>query len=482
VLLLVAIPLACAAAALATPSPRARPWILVAGAAGHAAAVTRAWASPPAPALGGWVFLDAAGLLVLALTSALNLVCAVYAVGYLARRPDRDNRTFVAGLLVLLGATSAVAMAQHLGLLWVTIEVTTLATAPLIYFNRSQLALEATWKYLVVCSVGIAFALLGTFLFALASAAPGGPRSLLLADLVAAGPALPGAWVRFAFVFLLAGYGTKMGLAPFHGWKPDAYGEAPGLLGAILSGAVTSVAFLSLVRALQVCDAAGEGAFARSAFVAIGLLSIALAAVFLARQRDFKRMLAYSSVEHMGILALGVGVGGAATAGAFLHLVNNGLTKGVLFLAAGNIHRAFGTKQVQAVRGVARVLPVSGPVFLASFLAITGSPPFAPFFSEFAVLNGAIQQGAWGPAAVYLVGLAVIFVGMGATVLGIVQGAPPEHLALPETGGNPGGEGDSAFTAGPPLALLALVLVLGVWTPAPLGGLIARAAALAGGR
>jgi hydrogenase-4 component F len=192
------------------------------------------------------------------------------------------------------------------------------------------------------------------------------------------------------------------------------------------------------------------------------------------RQRDFKRMLAYSSVEHMGILALGVGVGGASAAGAFLHLVNNGLTKGVLFLAAGNIHRAFGTKQVEGVRGAARVLPISGPVFLAGFLAITGSPPFAPFFSEFAVLNGAIARGAYASAAILLAGLAVIFVGMGATVLGLVQGAPPEGLARPE--------GDTPFTAGPPLVLLALVLALGVWTPAPLGGLIARAAALAGAR
>src|SRR5512146_1315334 len=158
-LLLVAIPLAAAIAAVATPSARARPWVLVAGAAGHALAVVRVVAAPPPPALGGWLHVDAAGLLVLSLTSALNLVCAVYAVGYLARRPDRDHRSFVAGLLVLLAATSAVAMAQHLGLLWVTIEVTTLATAPLIYFNGSQPALEATWKYLAVCSVGIAFAL-----------------------------------------------------------------------------------------------------------------------------------------------------------------------------------------------------------------------------------------------------------------------------------------------------------------------------------
>jgi len=475
VLLPIAIPLATAALAFALPSDRRRPLVLLAGAVAHLASVAWIWAGGPPPALGGWLAADPPGLLVLALVSALYLVCAVYAQGYLARRQDRKNRAFVGGLLVLLAATSAVALAQHLGLLWVAIEITTLSTAPLIYFNHNQLSLEAAWKYLVVCSVGIAFALLGTFLLALATAAPGGPRSLLLPELLAAGPSLSGPWVRFAFVFLLAGYGTKMGLAPFHGWKPDAYGEAPGLLGAILSGGVTSVAFLALLRGLQVCDAAGEGAFARRAFVAVGLASIALAAVFLVRQRDFKRMLAYSSVEHMGILVLGIGIGGGSAAGALQHLVNNGLTKGVLFLTAGNIHRAFGSKLTDRVQGAARVLPVSGPVFLAGFLAITGSPPFAPFFSEFAILNGAVQAGAYGTAAAYLLGLAVIFVGMGSTVIGLVQGSPslaPGRRVL----------GDTAWTAGPPLALLAAVLALGVWPPEALTALVARAASLVGSR
>ena len=474
-LLLLAAPLALAALAFAMPAARWRPRVLLLGAVAHAAAVGWAWATRPAPVLDGWLGLDAAGLLVLALVSALFLVCAVYAQGYLERRRDRPNRAFVGGLLVLLAATSAVAMAQHLGLLWVAIEITTLSTAPLIYFNQNERSLEAAWKYLVVCSVGIAFALLGTFLLALASTGPGGPRSLLLSDLLAAGPSLVRPWVRFSFVFLLAGYGTKMGLAPFHAWKPDAYGEAPGLLGAILSGGVTSVALLALVRALQVCDAAGDGEFARQAFVALGLLSIGLAAVFLVRQRDFKRMLAYSSVEHMGILVLGLGVGGVATAGAFMHLVNNGLTKGALFLTAGNIHRAFGSKQVERVRGAAAVLPISGPVFLASFLAINGSPPFAPFFSEFAILTGAVQTGAFAAAAAYLLGLAVIFVGMGATVLGLVQGAPPAGMERPAMG-------DSVLSAGPPLALLAVVLLLGLWVPPPLRALYDQAAALAGGR
>ena len=189
------------------------------------------------------------------------------------------------------------------------IEITTLSTAPLIYFNHNAQSLEAAWKYLLVCSLGIALALLGTFFLALSGAGPDGPRSLLLDDLVRAGPQLSRPWVRAAFVFLLVGYGTKMGLAPLHSWKPDAYGEAPGLLGALLAGGVTNFAFLSVVRVFQVTSAAGEGAFARDALVGIGLLSMALAAVFMVGQRDFKRMLAYSSVEHMGILARGAGPG-----------------------------------------------------------------------------------------------------------------------------------------------------------------------------
>ena len=473
-LLVVLAPLVLSALAYALPRRAWRPPVLLAGALVHAAGVAQLWGEPAAPRAGAWFGLDPPGLLALTVTSALFLVCAVYAQGYLVRRQDRDNRGFTGGLLLLLAAISAVSLSQHLGLLWVAIEVTTLSTAPLIYFNHNERSLEATWKYLVVCSVGIAMALIGTFVLALASAGPGGPRSLIVGELVAGGSTLSGPWLRAAFVFLLAGYGTKMGLAPFHSWKPDAYGEAPGLLGALLSGGVTSVAFVALVRVLRVCDAGGEGAFARQGLVAIGILSLGVAAVFVVGQRDFKRMLAYSSVEHMGILVLGLGIGGAAAAGAFFHLVTNGLTKGVLFLAAGNIHRAFGSKRTELVRGAARILPISGPVFLVAFLAITGSPPFAPFFSEFAILAGAVKAGAWIPAAALLLALSVIFIGMGATVLGVVQGAPPEGLP-------PTRFGDSLLSAGPPLVLLAAVLALGLWVPPPLRAMFEAAAASLGG-
>jgi hydrogenase-4 component F len=353
-------------------------------------------------------------------------------------------------------------------------EASTLSTAPLIYFYHNARSLEAAWKYLLIGSLGIALALLGTFFLALSGAGPGGPHSLIVEELVAAGPSLARPWVRAAFVFLLVGYGTKMGLAPLHSWKPDAYGEAPGILGALLAGGLTNFAFLSIARVFQVTRAAGEEAFARDALVGLGLLSVALAAVFVVGQRDFKRMLAYSSVEHMGILALGLGLGGGAAAGAFFHSMNNGLTKGVVFLAAGNIHRSFGSKVTDDVRGAARRLPISGPLFLAGFLAVTGSPPFAPFFSEFAVLTGAFGQNRIVIGGLFLALLAVIFVGMGATVLKVVQGDPGDAPHVPNTG-------DSWLTAAPPLVLMVLVLLLGVFLPSGLKELFGAAAGLVGG-
>src|SRR5205085_9485210 len=231
---------------------------------------------------------------------------------------------------------------QHLGLMWVAIEATTLCAAPLLHFNHHARSIEATWKYLLIGSVGIALALFGTFFLAYAALRAGLGSSLFFTDLVREAPRLSRPWVHSAFVLLFVGYGTKMGLAPMHTWKPDAYGEAPGIVGTLLAGGLTSCAFLALLRVYQICSAGSEAEVARRLMIGMGLLSMVVAALFMVRQRDFKRMLAYSSIEHMGILVLGIGIGGLAVYGALLHLINNGLTKGVLFLSAGNIHRAYG--------------------------------------------------------------------------------------------------------------------------------------------
>ncbi len=465
---LIWMPLLMAAVAAALPSNRLRPWLLPAAGAGHVALTVAALLRPaPAPA-GAWLVFDPLGRLILPLISTLFLFCAVYAAGYLRNRRERPNRLFCVCLLVFLGLTSLVAGAHHLGLMWVAIEGLSLVTAPLIFFNHTQRSIEATWKYMLVGSVGIALALLGTFFLAYAALHAGLGASLTFEHLLAHAPHLSKPWLHAAFILLLVGYGTKMGLAPMHTWKPDAYGEAPGVVGALLAGGVTSCAFLALLRTWHICAAAGEGAYVSRHLLFMGLLSMAVAGLFMVGQRDFKRMLAYSSVEHMGILVLGLGLGAPALFGTLLHVVTNGLTKGVLFLAAANIHRAYDSKTTDQVRGALRRLPLSGALFLAGFLAITGSPPFAPFISEFAILNGALAAGRGLIGGGFLLLLLVVFIGMGATVLKVVQGRPsPAARQSPYR--------DTFLTVAPAAGLMLMVLWLGLHLPPPLARLIHEA-------
>jgi hydrogenase-4 component F len=409
---------------------------------------------------------------VLLCISLLFTVCAVYAVGYLAYRQERSNRILCIGLLVCLSAMTLATMSQHLGLLWVAVETTTVTMAPLIYFNHNARSIEATWKYLLICSVGIALALLGLLFLAYSNLVAQQEATLLLRDLIATAPRLNQGWLHAAFIFLLVGYGTKMGLAPLHTWKPDAYGEAPGLVGALLAGGLVNCAFLAILRVYQLAQASGtERLFFQQALVGFGLFSMGLAAVFMARQADFKRMLAYSSVEHVGILAIGLGLGKGALFGALFHLLNNGLSKGILFLSSGNIHRSYGSKTTDRVRGALTRLPWSGGLFLAGFIAITGSPPFSPFVSEYAIVSSAFTEGRHLVGSLFLLFLAVVFIGMALTVIPMVMGEPPRDLE--ETGYR-----DRFLTVAPPFAMALIILLLGIWPPLPLLDLLREAAAL----
>jgi hydrogenase-4 component F len=336
---------------------------------------------------------------------------------------------------------------------------------------------------LLIGSVGIALALFGTFFLAYASVKSGLEPSLSLDVLIQEAPRLSAPWLHAAFVLLFVGYGTKMGLAPMHTWKPDAYGEAPGLVGTLLAGGLTSCAFLAILRVYQVCQASVEAELARSMMIFMGLLSMTVAAIFMVRQRDFKRMLAYSSVEHMGILVMGIGIGGLALYGALLHLINNALTKGVLFLSAGNIHRAYGSKFTDQVSGAIQRVPLSGGLFLAGFLAITGSPPFAPFISEFTIVSATMINGHYVAGALFLLLLGIVFIGMGSTVLAVVQGVPHGHR--PQASANEENddpdyrvERERIGTVAPILGFMAVVLLLGVFIPPPLDSLLREAAAL----
>lgn len=470
VLSLVLAPLAFAAASLVVSSATLRAWLVPLGGLCHTALLVALLAAEPLGAVGrSGLVIDALGRVGLALVSVLFAICALYVPSYLRLRAERPSRVFCACLLAFLAMMTLILTSHHLGLMWVALEANTLVTAPLLYFNQNRRSLEATWKYLLVGAVGVALALLGSFFLAYAALHEGRGSSLMLDDLVRDAPLLSRPWLHTAFVVLLVGYGTKMGLAPMHTWKPDAYGEAPGLVGALLAGGLTSCAFIALMRFYQVCAAAGEGEFARERMVVLGLFSMAVTGVFMARQRDYKRMLAYSSVEHMGILVLGIGIGGLAAFGALLHLVNNALTKGVMFLAAANIHRAFGSKTVDGVSGARVRVPASAALFLAGFFAITGSPPFGPFLSELTILRALVADGRYLLAGLFLSFLFVIFAGMAGTVLAVVQGRPPANLR--DTGFR-----DTVGTVGPPLVLLLAVTLLGVWVPPPLERALREAA------
>lgn len=471
---LVLLPLFGALCAWMVPDNRLRPVVLPVIATIHLGLTTLLLVNTPPPSHAGWIWLDPLGKIVLLCISLLFAVCAWYAVGYLSCRQERSNRVLCMGLLVCLSAMSLVTVSQHLGLLWVAVETTTVSMAPLIYFNRNARSIEATWKYLMLCSVGIGLALLGLLFLAYSTYIAHHDATLLLGPLLASARELNPAWLHAATIFMLVGYGTKMGLAPLHAWKPDAYGEAPGLVGALLAGGLVNCAFLSILRLYQICLASGsEILFFKQALLIMGLTSMGFAAVFMARQADFKRMLAYSSVEHVGILAIGLGLGKGALFGALFHLLNNGLTKGVLFLSSGNIHRSYSNKTTNVVKGALTRLPWSGGLFLAGFIAITGSPPFSPFISEFTIVSSAFIDGRHFVGWLFLLFLVIVFIGMALTVLPMVMGAPPADV-------EPTDYKDGLLTVGPPLFMMLVILMLGVWPPQFLIALLADGTAMLG--
>ncbi len=459
-LALIAVPFGAAIAAFLWRRDATRPLLLpIVGIVHAALAMWLLW-SPPPSVPGAWVACDPLARAVLPAVSLLFLVCSAYGVAYLRLRAERGNRVFVALFLAFLGLMSLAHQAQHLGLMWIAIETATLCTVPLLHFNGTPRAFEATWKYLLVGGTGVALSLLGSFCLGYASLHDGGGGDLTFSALVAQGAGLSRPWVLAAWVLLLTGYGTKMGLAPMHTWKPDAYGEAPGIVGAMLAGGMTTTAFVGLLRVRQVLDAAGEGTVAGRTWLVIGLFSMLVAALFLLGTPDFKRMLAYSSVEHMGILSVGAALGGAGVGAALFHVWSNGLTKGALFLSAGNMRRAAGSSRGEKVSGLAWLTPVSMHIFVVGMFAITACPPFAPFFSELRIVRAGLQTSQGWAIAMFIGCLAFAFFGMTRLVFAIADGRPRRANAAT-------GERlrERAGLIVPPLILLGLSLWLGLATP-----------------
>jgi hydrogenase-4 component F len=419
--------------------------------------------------------LDSLGLLFLSITSFLFVLTALYSVPYLrhgTHDPQAAPFRFVPCLLWFLSSLTLVASTQHLALLWVGVEATTLATAPLVYFYRRPGALEATWKYLLLCSVGIALALLGTFFLGIAGSAADPVPGLSLPSLLHAAPQLSRPWLKAAFILALVGYGTKMGLAPLHMWLPDAHSQAPSPISALLSGTLLNGALLALLRFHQVAIASGDAGFARTLLLVLGLASLVVACAFLIGQRDTKRLLAYSSIENMGIIAVGIAVGGGGVFGALFHAVNHSLCKAGLFYCAGNVLRSFGTTAAADVRGMLRRQPGTGIILLLLLLAIGGLPPFGAFWSKLLIFQSAVQGGSLRIAALFLALVSVAFLGMAGVLLPMLQGSP--NPARP-----PSFEPRLAIMA--PLLALAGILLLGICLPPLLAAQLREAAAQLGG-
>jgi hydrogenase-4 component F len=463
-------------AALTIRSVRVGLGILLATSAAHLLTVASLWTGLEESAPDALLRIDVLGLLFLSVTSVLFLAASLYTVPYLLQGthdPQSAPRRFVPCLLWFLSAMTLVTATQNLALMWAAVEGTTLASAPLIYFYKRRGALEATWKYLLLCSVGIALALLGTFFLGIAASGnPGSGSGLTLSAMTQAAPFMARAWLKAAFVLALVGYGTKMGLAPLHTWLPDTHSQAPSPVSALLSGALLNCAFLAILRFYQVCLASGDFAFAQTLLVLLGFVSLGVACAFLIGQGDYKRLFAYSSIENMGIMAIGVGLGGAASYGAMFHAVNHSLCKAGLFFLAGNVLRSYGTTSARGVRGVFQRIPVTGVLMAALLLAIGGAPPFGPFWSEFLIFQTAIRGPHAWLGIVFVALLAVAFLGMAGALFPMLQGTSAEPGARRR---------EPALSVLTPLAMACGALVLGVFLPPFLSDALTRAASALGG-
>ena len=420
--------------------------------------------------LSSYLRADAVSAVFLLATGFLYAAVAVYAVGYTKRHEELYGRRFYACLNLFAWAMLAAPLMSSLALLWIAVEITTIISALLVAIEDTDGAAEAAWKYVLIASAGLSLALLGTvFAYYAGSQVLGEHYNLAIGPLIAAGPHLPATPVRLAFLLALLGYGTKVGLFPVHTWLPDAHSEAPTPVSALLSGSLLAVSFYAILRFYQFTAAALGSSFPRDALLAFGVASLLLAALYVFGQRDVKRLLAYSSVEHMGILAVGVSFGApVALAGVMLHVLAHAAAKGNAFMGAGVLVTKFGSKQISAIRGGLDLLPWSGPLFLLAVFALAAMPPSGIFRSEFQIVYGGLGSGRYAAAAALIVLVTVAFFGLTASATQMLFTPAPARPTLSR--GEP-----SAWMVVPVVAGVAVLFILGVHPPGELTGLIARA-------
>jgi hydrogenase-4 component F len=420
----------------------------------------------------GMLYMDGLSAFMLTLVAIVSLATSLYSKGYMGRELEDGRfaadrlRYYYALLHGFILTMVLVCISDNLGIMWIAIEATTLASAFLVSFYNSESSLEAAWKYVIICSVGITLALLGTILLYASSIQQVGEAggSMEWSTLFAMADQLDPTLLRISFILVLVGYGTKVGLAPMHTWLPDAHSQAPTPISALLSGVLLNCAMYAILRYHMISSATLGPGFSGGLLIIFGVLSLAIAAAFIILARDYKRLLAYSSIEHMGIIALGFGIGGSlGIIGGLLQMLNHALTKSALFFGAGQVYTRVRTRTMEEIKGLSKVMPITSALWFAAFLAIVGCPPFGIFVSELVILMAGLQAGELVVVSLYLILLAIIFAAMLLHASRMIFGEPAKDVQERE--------GDLG-TVVMLFALLAGALILGLYLPQGLNDML----------
>ena len=399
--------------------------------------------------------VDSTNRIFLMVMSIVFLAVAIYNNGYTKNEASltRKLRHYTYMVLFFVFSMTGAVLSTNLGASWVFIEGTTLASAYLIYFHKTKHSIEAAWKYVFICSIGIALAFVGIILMTVAT---GNLNTLFYSELFNNAPLFNHFWLQLSFVFILFGIGTKMGLAPVHFWLPDAHAEAPSPISALLSATLLNSAFLMIVNVFRIMVLSGCDSFARLMLLAMGFLSLFITAVFVYHINNYKRMLAYSSIENMGILAIGTALGGVGMLAAIIHLIGHSLIKASFFLTSGNVLEIYGTKKIKSVTGLMKTDRKTAWLWVASFLGIVAFPPSVLFISEFLMVKTMFLKGHFIMCALFLLLLTIVLYGLGKAVIKMSFSAPTHEVEPVKL---------SWTMYLPQVVMLILAFVIGIYMP-----------------
>ncbi len=411
--------------------------------------------------------VDDTNKIFLMVMSIVFLAVAVYNNGYLkdSSALTRKLRHYTYMVMFFVFSMTGAILSTNLGIAWVFIEGTTLASAYLIYFHKTKHSIEAAWKYVFICSIGIALAFVGIILLTVAT---GNLNSLFYNDLYNNAALFNPFWLKLAFVFILFGIGTKMGLAPVHFWLPDAHAEAPSPISALLSATLLNSAFLMIVNVFRVMVIANCDSYARIMLLVMGFISLFVTAVFVYHINNYKRMLAYSSIENMGILAIGTALGGVGMLAAMIHLIGHSLIKASFFLTSGNVLELYGTKKIKSVTGLMKNDRKTGWLWVASFLGIAAFPPSVLFVSEFFIVKTMFLKGHYVLSGLFLLLLTIVLYGLGKAVIRMAFSSPKDSEVNSE-------KKLSWSMYAPQIVMLILAFIIGIYMPKGLTEMIISA-------